>query len=747
MAQPSSFLSLRSSLALFTALIFPLLAIAAYDVETSPPTNVSASLLSFTGIRVSWTPGRNDTRSIIQRSTNGGPFVNVGETGLGASTFRDERLDVGTAYAYKVVGVTLTRADYVYLTSTNTATLSTPALLAYDIGATGARGSTVSGGNSISVAGAGADIGGTIDAFHFAQQSWGGDGTLVMRVAGLQPTATWAKVGVMFREDLAPGSRYVMAAVNPSGDGALLSRASPDGGSTFKISAASYSSMWVKLTRLGSAFEAYQSRDGVTWLQIGSATVDMPLNIYAGVAVTSDVPGTLCTATVDHLSISAQWNPSVPTAPTNLQSVVVSASRTEHRWQDGTSAATYDVERSSDGVHFVVVGSVPSGAQFYADTSMSRGTNYLYRVRARNDSGASAPSNTATLNIPGLSATGGPTLALQPASVMADPNTTASFTVMGAGPSATYQWQWNGTPIASNAASLVVPQINSSNAGIYTALVTEGGTVSQVHGILGVRTTAKVIDGASEVSANVVHPNGNIYDQVLLNGRATTVTADRGQITRLSFVGLNNDIVQVEFSGAGALTLSLDDATGPAPAANYNQPQVAYMRGHPSIVITGADETTNVSVFSVGRLTATNQAIFRDTPTQGVAGLGFVAISSTNGKFGGVWTANATYFQSRGPTGIYAPGVQFTGPVYLNDIVAGSDAQPMLLFGSAADVRVTGGDMQQPNIRAIQVSGITQLRFTAGTTSNGTPLPAQANQGVFEENGGDVTARIIVQQQ
>src|SRR5205085_1815856 len=103
----------------------------------------------------------------------------------------------------------------------------------------------------------------------------------------------------------------------------------------------------------------------VTWTQIGSVAVDLPLNVYAGVAVTSDVSGALCNATVDHLSISAQWNPGVPTAPTNLQSVVVSASRTEHRWQDGTNAPIYDVERSSDGVHFVVVGSVPSGVQFF----------------------------------------------------------------------------------------------------------------------------------------------------------------------------------------------------------------------------------------------------------------------------------------------------------------------------------------------------------------------------------------------
>ncbi len=37
---------------------------------------------------------------------------------------------------------------------------------------------------------------------------------------------------------------------------------------------------------------------------------------------------------------------------------------------------------------------------------------------------------------------------------------------------------------------------------------------------------------------------------------------------------------------------------------NYNQPAVSYMKGHAGIVITGANETTNVSVFTVGRATA-----------------------------------------------------------------------------------------------------------------------------------------------
>ena len=107
---------------------------------------------------------------------------------------------------------------------------------------------------------------------------------------------------------------------------------------------------------------------------------------------------------------------------------------------------------------------------------------------------------------------------------------------------------------------------------------------------------------------NIRHPNGNIFDQVLLTGTAETITADPGKVTRTSYIDLTDDIVQIEFSGAGTLSVVLDRASGPAAPLNYQQPSVGYMKGHAGIVITGANETTNVSVFSVGRATAFDPA-------------------------------------------------------------------------------------------------------------------------------------------
>jgi hypothetical protein len=177
------------------------------------------------------------------------------------------------------------------------------------------------------------------------------------------------------------------------------------------------------------------------------------------------------------------------------------------------------------------------------------------------------------------------------------------------------------------------------------------------------------------------------------------------------------------------------------------------MKGHAGIVVTRADETSNLSVFSVGRGNAVNQALFKsDVTYDGLADIAFVAISSSNGKFGGLRTANATYYATKGYTGIYAPGVAFQGPVFVGDVSAFDDATPVLVLGSASDVRITGGDLAQANARAVQVSGITQLKMSDGSTSHyvdvaTTPtqlLKAKANQARLEQNGLDVTNQIVL---
>jgi hypothetical protein len=362
-----------------------------------------------------------------------------------------------------------------------------------------------------------------------------------------------------------------------------------------------------------------------------------------------------------------------------------------------------------------------------------------------------------------------PMFSTQPASQSGNAGESVTLTT-AASAGSTLEWRRNGTAVSGATSSILnITNLEPASAGLYQARATAGGTtVSSQAAIVGVTTTQKVIGTGEEVGANIPHPNTNIFDQILLQGAAASMTADAGQVTRISYIDLNDDIVQIEFAGAGTVSLVLDGASGPAAPVNYNQAAVGYMKGHAGIVITGANETTNVGVFSVGRATAfdptgaynilavpgpTNVAanngssLFQGkagTNYDGMADIAFIAISSSNGKFGGVRTSNTSYFATKGLTGVYAPGVEFTGPVFVGDIRAADDATPVLQLGSGNDVRITGGDLLQDNGRSVQVSGIAQLRFAAGSNSHGTFFAAQTNRARLEQNGADVTSQIVV---
>jgi alpha-tubulin suppressor-like RCC1 family protein len=308
------------------------------------------------------------------------------------------------------------------------------------------------------------------------------------------------------------------------------------------------------------------------------------------------------------------------------------------------------------------------------------------------------------------------------------------------------QWFKDGVLIpGATALSFSKSNADIFDSGTYWVTVTTPeGVLTSDSSIATVIATSKVAGTGIEVGTDIVHPNGNIYDQVLIDGNTASIKADAGQITRASFIDLDDDIVQVEMSGSGTLVLKLETPSGPAMPVFYNQ-NVSYMKGNARITISGADETTNVTVFSVGRMTAVNQTLFKANASyDGFADIASIAIQSDNGKFGGIRAANAGFRAIAGLTGIYAPGVQFTGPVFVNEITATGSAIPVLQLGSASDVRITGGNLQQDNAKAVRVSGFTALKFSDGTDSHGNLYRAQSNQGKLELDGVDVTSQLVV---
>jgi regulation of enolase protein 1 (concanavalin A-like superfamily) len=201
-------------------------------------------------------------------------------------------------------------------------------------------------GDRYTLAGAGADIWGSSDAFEFARRQVTGDISVVTRITSQSNTHPWAKAGVMMRADDSAGSRHVALLQTPSNGVALQYRTTTSGATTHVPGPATLGPVWLRLDREAGTFTAYSSDDGVTWRRIGAVTLAVGATALVGLAVTSHVDGTLGTATFTDLRYSpvpANPNPSpVATPPRLLYSASDVARYTSSMTSPGPYHATGD---------------------------------------------------------------------------------------------------------------------------------------------------------------------------------------------------------------------------------------------------------------------------------------------------------------------------------------------------------------------------------------------------------------------
>jgi len=175
-----------------------------------------------------------------------------------------------------------------------------------DIGSVGVNGSGSYANGTFTVQGAGTQIWGTADAFHFVYEALPGDGVFVARVVSITGNSSYGAAGVMIRETLDAGSKNAKTADWPAYNAIYFDFRSTVGGITYEPGGASSTlPYWVKVVRIGTNFSSYRSSDGVSWTQIGSTqTISMAQNVYVGLAVTSGSTTGLATATFDNVSLA-----------------------------------------------------------------------------------------------------------------------------------------------------------------------------------------------------------------------------------------------------------------------------------------------------------------------------------------------------------------------------------------------------------------------------------------------------------
>ncbi len=353
-----------------------------------------------------------------------------------------------------------------------------------------------------------------------------------------------------------------------------------------------------------------------------------------------------------------------------------------------------------------------------------------------------------------------PAITNQPLSQEVASGASASLSVTASGDDLTYQWYTGNSgdtanPVAGAIESTLTTSALTTSTSFWVQITNAGGTADSDTVVITVAAPSVplVLDGSGDIAGeNIQHPNGNVFDQILLTGESIQLQARPGQITRVSFMDETEDIVQVEFSGAGTFTVTLDPTTF-LPSAippRYNQ-AVEYVTGKPSVVIDGGDANTFFSIFTVGSINAVNQALFPEGQVYDAqADVTLVEVINSTGM-GGMQLSNTVFSGSTGKVGVDASGVPIAVRLTVGDIDASGDAVPHLLFGEGSftvaagnpGLRITGGDLVQTNGASIVVaeSGSTTTGFETLITQNNfksdnTPQPTLSINATFANADG-----------
>jgi hypothetical protein len=180
-----------------------------------------------------------------------------------------------------------------------------------DIGHTGAAGSAAYDPSTgrFTIEGAGADIWGTADAFHFAStrmlnSPWSRF-EVTARVTSVEHVHRWVKAGIMVRAHLGANAAHASFFATPSTErGIAFQRRPSDGAESVHTAGPAFAPpVWLKLVVDGTIRAYYRKTTQDPWTLLGEQAIQAGSTLEVGLAVSSHVHGTLARAIFDEVSV------------------------------------------------------------------------------------------------------------------------------------------------------------------------------------------------------------------------------------------------------------------------------------------------------------------------------------------------------------------------------------------------------------------------------------------------------------
>jgi regulation of enolase protein 1 (concanavalin A-like superfamily) len=132
-----------------------------------------------------------------------------------------------------------------------------------------------------------------------------GDFDFVVQLVEQTDVTDWTKTGIMVRSNLWPTSRNYLFGFSGR-RGVIRQRRPADNAETTQERAREdlKGPGWIKLTRRGSNFTGYHSRDGKTWMEVYTEQLEFQDNAIVGLATSSWGAGQTFNVQYDNVSLT-----------------------------------------------------------------------------------------------------------------------------------------------------------------------------------------------------------------------------------------------------------------------------------------------------------------------------------------------------------------------------------------------------------------------------------------------------------
>lgn len=228
------------------------------------------------------------------------------------------------------------------------------------------------------------------DAFHYLfRQTNSNEAQLTIRVEPSKTFRKKSKSGIMFRENLSPGSRFLFLGITDSGR--IISNQRSDQNNYSFISKYIFVSKdtayYLRINRNGSEFKNYYSANGSEWIKLNTINLSLGENPHLGIAYANAESGKLDTTVIKFVSLIVKHD-----LAENIQTFTAKKNNNKHvilSWTVSEQGKNeyFEIQRSINETDFTTIGRVNKGgssANFkdyvFTDYNPFDATNY-YRVK------------------------------------------------------------------------------------------------------------------------------------------------------------------------------------------------------------------------------------------------------------------------------------------------------------------------------------------------------------------------------